>query len=144
MDLPSQAIRLTEFFILATLISGYNGCMIGQENWKSKFDNEIQNAYAARQAGNEGKARVCARRAAGLVAEQYLYKRRILVNGPSAYDHLRRLQSVPDLPHQAAEISARLLLRVTTEFKLAVQADLIDDALELRRILLEETEVNGS
>ncbi len=98
----------------------------------------------ARQDGNEGKARVCARRAAGLVAEQYLHKRQIPVSGPSAYDYLRRLQSVPDLPHQAAEIIERLLLRVTTEFKLAVQADLIDDALELRKILLEEAEINGS
>ena len=118
--------------------------MKSQANWKSKFDNEIQNAYKARQDGNEGRARVCARRAAGLVAEQYLHKRQIPVSGPSAYDHLRCLQSVPDLPHQAVEISERLLLRVTKDFKLAVQADLIDDALELSNILLEGADVNGS
>lgn len=101
-----------------------------------RFNQEIENALSARQAGNEGKARVCARRAAGLAAAAYLQQQGIPLSGPSAYDHLRLLQSLPDKPGESEEIIERLLMRVTTEFTLPIQADLIEDALRLKRILL--------
>lgn len=119
-------------------ISGYNGCMCYEQEWVHKFGSEIANAQAARQAGNEGKARVCARRAAGLVAAEYLHRNQLPLSGPSAYDHLRRLQSLPGLPIQTAEIVERLLLRVSKDFNLPVQADLIEDTLQLKRILIGE------
>lgn len=119
-------------------ISGYNGRMYSEQEWVRKFESEIANAQTARLAGNEGKARVCARRAAGLVAAEYLHRNLLPLSGPSAYDHLRRLQSLPGLPTQSTEIVERLLLRVSKDFNLPVQADLIDDALQLKRILLGE------
>jgi hypothetical protein len=100
-----------------------------------RFKQEIDNAQSARQAGNEGKARVCARRAAGLAAAEYLQYRGIALSGPSAYDHLRRLQSLADKPESSAPILERLLMRVNTDFALPVEVDLIEDARQLRRIL---------
>jgi hypothetical protein len=100
-----------------------------------RFNQEIENALSARQAGNEGKARVCARRAAGLAAAEYLHQRGIDLSGPSAYDHLRRLQSLADKPETSAPILERLLMRVNTDFALPNGVDLIEDAHQLRRIL---------
>ena len=35
-------------------------------NWEARFQSELHQAEMARALGNEGKARVCARRAAGI------------------------------------------------------------------------------
>ena len=45
--------------------------------WEAFYKAEMQNAEAARRSGNEGKARVCARRAAGAVIGEYLIQRLI-------------------------------------------------------------------
>ena len=42
------------------------------DDCKIKYDQEINRAEKARQDGNEGMARVCARRAAGIVVGEYL------------------------------------------------------------------------
>lgn len=105
-------------------------------DWEKKFWEEISAAEIARQSGNEGKARVCARRAAGLAAAEYLLLRGIAPKSPSAYDYLRRLENLSDNPEGTAEIVERMLMRVTTEFSLPVEADLIEDARQLKRILL--------
>lgn len=102
------------------------------------FNQEIQNALAARLAGNEGKARVCARRAAGLAAAEYLQKRNIPLSGPSAYDHLRSLQNLADKPAQSVALIESLLMRVTPEFTLPIAVDLIENAQQLKKILLGE------
>ncbi len=102
-----------------------------------QFNQEIDNALSARLAGNEGKARVCARRAAGLAAAEYLKLRGIPLSGPSAYDHLQLLHRLPDKPKASQEIIERLLMRVRTDFTLPIEADLIEDARQLKRILIE-------
>jgi hypothetical protein len=38
------------------------------ENWQERYQNELERGEQARRDGNEGMARVCARRAAGLAA----------------------------------------------------------------------------
>jgi hypothetical protein len=43
-------------------------------------------AVEVRARGNEGQARVCARRAAGAVLREYFQRRGLPVRSPSAYD----------------------------------------------------------
>ena len=108
------------------------------ETWKHKFKAEIKQAEEARVAGNEGMARVCARRAAGHVLTEYYTRRELPFLGPSAYDHLNTLKDLPDVPEQVREVARHFLVRITPEHILPVEADLIAEARWLADILLAE------
>lgn len=98
------------------------------EHWKTKFEAELKQAEAAREAGNEGMARVCARRAAGHVLTEYYTRRDLPFVGPSAYDHLKTLEELPDVPERVRQVARHFLVRITPEHTLPVEADLIAEA----------------
>jgi len=108
------------------------------EHWRATFEAEILQAEKARAAGNEGMARVCARRAAGALAGEYLRRQGVDLQTPSAYDRLRYLNDLPGVSPQATQAAARLLERVTPEYTLPDEADLIAEARRLRQELLGE------
>ncbi len=112
--------------------------MLSSLEWKSQFESEIARAEEARAAGKEGMARVCARRAAGIIIGEYFARRGAPPGTPSAYDRLRQFSALPETSPQAAATANRLVLRVTPEYTLPVEADLIADALWLRLELLGE------
>jgi hypothetical protein len=70
---------------------------------KQNIKQEIINAYKARENGNEGRARVCARRAAGWAIQIYLDKKGIDLNTPSALDHIKFLAAQNDTPSDIKE-----------------------------------------
>jgi hypothetical protein len=107
-------------------------------NWQTTFEAEILQAEQARLAGNEGMARVCARRAAGAAAGEYFRRQGIDMDSPSAYDRLRYLGDLGNISPQARQATEHLLRRLTPEFTLPVQADLIAEARLLRQELLGE------
>jgi hypothetical protein len=109
--------------------------MTETSSWQAFFDSEIQQAEAVRAAGNEGKARVCARRAAGAAAGAYLASRGETLRSPSAYEQLRRLCELSDTPSAARQAAENLLVRVTPEYTLPIAADLLDEARRLRQEL---------
>lgn len=92
------------------------------------MEAEFSKAEQARARGNEGQARVCARRAAGLAAREYLSRRGIHPRTPSAYDLLNILKEDLSLSPALRSIAEHLTVRVTEEFKLPVDADLIAEA----------------
>jgi hypothetical protein len=108
------------------------------DSWQTIFEAEISQAEQARLAGNEGMARVCARRAAGAAAGEYFGRQGIGHESPSAYDRLRYLGDLADIPPLARQAAEHLLQRLTPEFTLPVQADLIAEARILRQELLGE------
>lgn len=112
--------------------------MFVETEWKKRAASEIGRAITARENGNEGKARVCARRAAGLIIGEYLQRREIPPPGPSAYDHLRLLLELADAPKQARQISEHLLQRVNQDFDLPIDVDLIEETRQLAKQLLGE------
>jgi hypothetical protein len=83
-------------------------------------------------------ARVCARRAAGAVVGEYLKRKGIEPRSRSAYDHLRALAALPDIDREVLEAAERLLVRITPEHTLPVEADLLEEARRLRNRLLDE------
>lgn len=97
-------------------------------DWESEVHTELEKAAAARQRGNEGQARVCARRAAGIAVREYLSRRGARPLSTSAYDLLNLLKEDPRLPADLKTIADHLTLRVTEEFKLPVDADLVAEA----------------
>lgn len=108
-----------------------------ERTWKSRFETELRQAQFARQDGNEGKARVCARRAAGILAGEYLAHHGLPPGGPSAYDRLRSLHAVSSLPDPVRAIVSHFLVRITPDHELPIQADLIAEARWLADHLLE-------
>jgi hypothetical protein len=116
-----------------------NQTMITETEWKKHASNELAQAAAARENGNEGKARVCARRAAGLIIGEYLSRRKIPAPGPSAYDRLNLLLDLAEVSKQAREIGEHLRRRVDEDFNLPVEVDLIEETRQLAEELLGES-----
>ena len=96
--------------------------------WQEKLSKEFELAEQARKKGNEGQARVCARRAAGIAIREYLTRKGIPPPSLSAVDLLNLLKDDPLLSPDLRLIIDHLTLRVTEEFKLPVDADLIAEA----------------
>jgi HEPN domain-containing protein len=107
-------------------------------DWKTQLELEFERAKTARARGNEGQARVCARRAAGIAIREYYARRGQSVRTPSAYDLLNLLIEEPHLSPDIKQAAAYLTLRVTEEFKLPVDVDLLDEARKLCDFLLQE------
>ena len=105
--------------------------------WQEKLNKEFELAEQARKKGNEGQARVCARRAAGIAIREYLTRKGTPPPSLSAVDLLNLLKDDPLLSTDLRLIIDHLTLRVTEEFKLPVDADLIAEARILCNALLK-------
>ena len=106
-------------------------------DWRTQLEAEFQKAEEARARGNEGQARVCARRAAGIAIREYLTRQGIQPPSISAYDLLNMMKDDPALSPNIKLIADHLTLRVTEEFKLPVKVDLIAETRELCEELLK-------
>jgi hypothetical protein len=105
-------------------------------SWRARFDKEINQAETARLDGNEGKARVCARRAAGVVVHEYLRRQGTELSNPSAYILLKAFLQFPQKTPAIREIVGHFLLRITPDHDLPVDADLIAEARWLAEELM--------
>lgn len=109
---------------------------------RQKIAEELERGAAARAAGLEGRARVCARRAAGAAIRAYLEERGA-GQGLSAHDLLATLADEPGLagvPEQARRSAALLLERVDENYALPPGIDLLVEA----RSLVEALENQGT
>lgn len=106
-------------------------------DWQTKLQLEFTRAEQARAKGNEGQARVCARRAAGIAVREYLTRQGTPPSNPSAVDLLTLLKEDPRLSPDLKQIADHLTLRVTEEFKLPVDVDLVAEARRLCDELLK-------
>jgi hypothetical protein len=90
---------------------------------------------AAQAAGNAGRARVCARRAAGLGIRAW-FQRRAAARadgaaggwGGDALAQLRRLQAEPAAPEAVRAAAERLTTKVDLEHQLPFDDDPLEDA----------------
>ena len=106
-------------------------------DWQAQIEAEFEKAEQARARGNEGQARVCARRAAGIAIREYLTRQGIRPPSLSAVDLLNYIKEEPTLPSDLKLIADHLTLRVTEEFKLPVNADLVAESQTLCERLLQ-------
>jgi hypothetical protein len=97
-------------------------------DWNSQLKSEFEKAQQARANKNEGQARVCARRAAGVAARAYLTRKEIRVPSMSAYDLLNLLRENMELPPEMQSIADHLTMRVNEDFQLPVDVDLVAEA----------------
>ncbi len=116
----------------------YNETMGFEPDWMERFDHELSQAEAAREKGNEGKARVCARRAAGIAAGEYFRRKSVEQVGASAYDRLKQLQELPGISEEIRKVVSNFLQRVDVDHNLPGEADLIAEARFLAEQLLSK------
>jgi len=107
-------------------------------DFQIKIQGEFDKAKQARAKGNEGQARVCARRAAGIAAREYFARRGKTLRTPSAYDLLNELVHEAGVSNKLRQSAGYLTLRVNEEFRLPVDVDLIEEARKLCEGLLKE------
>ena len=111
--------------------------MKNKTSWQKQFNREIFQSEVARAEGNEGKARVCARRAASVVIAEYLDRRGLPDPGASAIDRLRFLENLPNIPANVKRAARHLLMPVSPDHSLPSNVDLIAEARQLEQELLE-------
>jgi hypothetical protein len=107
--------------------------------WKVEYKKEVEHALAARLKGNEGMARVCSRRAAGIVIGEYLHRLGYSDSTHSAYERLSFFNNLPDIDPKYKDIINHFLLQVSMDHKLPLEADLISDVVWLEKTLLSES-----
>lgn len=105
-------------------------------DWISDFQHEISTAKQARAQKNEGKSRVCARRAAGIVAKIYISDKNPDIQLKSAYEYLNYLLADPEISQEIREVVNHFVIKVTPDYTLPIDADLIEDACRLSKTLL--------
>lgn len=105
------------------------------DSWKTSYLHEIEQARLARFSGNEGRARVCARRAASTLVAEYLTRQGMQVPASSAQVRLRYLLTLPGLSPATYEITSHLLMHVDESFSLPDHIDLISDVQHLAQEL---------
>jgi hypothetical protein len=103
-------------------------------SWQDEVNRELADTRAAREAGNEGRARVCARRAAGIAAREWLARRGVRLRSASAFQALQDLAGFPGLAPDLRQAAIHLTMRVTEAFTLPGEIDLIEAA----QLLIEE------
>jgi hypothetical protein len=102
----------------------------------ARYQLELKMARAARASGNEGKARVCARRAAGIVVGEYLKQNGYPISDPSAYALLKYLCSLPEIPGEIRQVADHFLLRVDKDQNLPIPVDLVAEVAWLENKLI--------
>ena len=97
-------------------------------NQPELIEQELATSEQALKVGNEGKARVCARRAVGLADEVWLAKQSNRPFRGDALAHLRRIQQDLSLPLSIREAAVRLSTAVTQKDSAPFATDPIGDA----------------
>jgi hypothetical protein len=114
--------------------------MLGMTNWRARVERELVTADAARTRGNEGMARVCARRAAGWAAEAYLADHGVDLQTTSVLEQLRGVLRQESVDPRAQAIIGNLLMPkkkddLESDSYFPLDVDLIAEARELMWIL---------
>jgi hypothetical protein len=92
------------------------------------IEQELAAAEAALRIGNDGKARVCARRAAALASEGWLVRHSVQTTGMDAMAHLRWIQGDESLPPSIRQAAERLTTAVTRRDSAPFTSDPLGDA----------------
>lgn len=79
------------------------------------IQTELRRAYAARESGQDGLARVCARRAAGWAIRAHLNLQGIDLKTPSAFEYIKHLRAASGNPPNVQKVLDYLTQRVAKE-----------------------------
>jgi hypothetical protein len=94
----------------------------------AQIEQELAAAETARQDSNDGKARVCARRAVALATEAWLARLPLARWRGDAMEHLRQIQRDASFPNPIRQAAERLSTSVTLQLAAPFTTDPIADA----------------
>lgn len=77
-----------------------------------KLKKELLTARQAEEKGNQGKARVCARRAAGWAIQAYFNQQGTSLDTNNAFDHIKYFTEVEGLPERYYEVLHHLSIKL--------------------------------
>ncbi|OAI46304.1 hypothetical protein AYO43_06560 [Nitrospira sp. SCGC AG-212-E16] len=92
------------------------------------IEQELAAAQAAQQNGNDGKARVCARRAVARATEAWIAQRPSPPWHGDAMAHLRHIQQDASFPLPIRQAAERLSTSVTRQHATPFTSDPVGDA----------------
>ena len=118
------------------LVYGIILCM-RTENTRIQVQEELLLAKQSRIEGNEGRARVCARRAAGTAVANFLNQKNDLNEPTTVLQALIAFQNTKELPERVQLALARLVQQVDQQYQLPPGVDLIEEA----KLLISYTEI---
>ena len=121
-----------------TFLNGKMGSMTEMAEWKLECLAELNQAAQARAVGNEGMARVCARRAAGRVIREYFQRRGEVPPAKSAFKLLQVFSADEAQPEKVRQAADSFTLVITHDHVLPVDVDLIEEVNSLAKALLGE------
>jgi hypothetical protein len=98
------------------------------KNTQIQVQEELLLAKQSRIEGNEGRARVCARRAAGAAVKLYLKEKDLVSNSDSALQSLNVFRAKVKLPNRIDTAVSWLVQRVDEKYNLPEDVDLISEA----------------
>jgi hypothetical protein len=108
--------------------------------WPISITRELVGAAAAWKSGNDGKARVCARRAVALADEAWLAQQASPSWSGDAMAHLRRIQQDVSFPSSVRQAAERLTTTVTRKHRAPFTTDPIGDANAVIEFLIGASE----
>ncbi|MEJ2561957.1 MAG: hypothetical protein P8Z42_04630 [Anaerolineales bacterium] len=106
----------------------------------AEIEREMDLAEESRRQGREGRARVCARRAAGMAVAVFQERKTGVRPQANFYRLLRWFQQADDVPDRLKQAAARLTTRVRSDYSLPHPDDPLQDARTLIEALLSEDE----
>ncbi|NIS83541.1 MAG: hypothetical protein GTO14_25840 [Anaerolineales bacterium] len=110
--------------------------IVAQHDIRKRIDSELNLAHKARSQGNEGRARVCARRAAGWAVAAYRQRNFGIEPHANAFRQLRWLRTLEGASQEIRDAASRLTTRVSLDHSLPHDEDPLEDARMLIQALL--------
>lgn len=104
--------------------------------------SEIKAGEEARNSGNIGKARVCARRGCGMAIEHWLVQNPNKNWGASALSMLTKLQEDHTIPKAIRDAAERLTKRVDQNFETGIIEDPLKDGEAIIEYFLDTKNLN--
>jgi hypothetical protein len=108
-----------------------------KEQATQQIEKEFSRAAHAREIGNEGMMRVCARRAAGIAIAHWLQSHPREDWGLDAMSQLRSLQLDDSIPRSVRDAAMRLITKITEQFAAPFSTHPIEDSKIIINHLME-------
>lgn len=109
-----------------------------------KIGKELILAEQSRESGNEGRSRVCARRAAGWAIQEYMRRQGEVLHTTNALDSIKSFAARDGLPKEVVDVLHHLSIKLEKDsldedaYYPIQDVDLVKEAHWLAEKLLEE------
>ena len=102
--------------------------MLSRDTYLERIEHELLSARQAFESGNEGKSRVCARRAAGITLTWFLSTHPRQGWGTDMITQFLHLKDDSSFPQDVRDAATRLSTRIKQQFSYPFKSSPLDDS----------------